>query len=301
MNIKKILSMVMVGIILTSSMVGCKSKDEKDIEKVQKEIENMEQENKKIEKEKDGVLSVGEIMEDRKNGLDWIRNLDLDDEKYFNGDIIVHGYVQALSGDMVILSSSEGGDGEFYCHDVMYGNDLKKGDKIYIRGYANETKTLRKARIIKDKDIDKEIKLLKARREEIKNMRDTKYDVVALMDELKNDREAFWEKYYGTIITITGVKAEVGLGDAIFLISNENEDLNEFNQNNNAYISFASSEDIEMAKVMQPNQQITSIGRLLPDDENLDNEETLFYIANAQLVKDVKEQQEKPNFENINE
>lgn len=301
MNIKKILSMVMVGIILTSSMVGCKSKDEKDIEKVQKEIENMEQENKKIEKEKDGVLSVGEIMEDRKNGLDWIRNLDLDDEKYFNGDIIVHGYVQALSGDMVTLSSSEGGDGEFYCHDVMYGNDLKKGDKIYIRGYANDTNVLRKARIIKDKDIDKEIKLLKARRDEIKNMRDTKYDVVALMDELKNDREAFWEKYYGTIITITGVKAEVGLGDAIFLISNENEDLNEFNQNNNAYISFASSEDIEMAKVMQPNQQITSIGRLLPDDENLDNEETLFYIANAQLVKDVKEQQEKPNFENINE
>lgn len=298
MIIKKFLSLVMVGIILTSSMVGCKSKDEKEIEKIQKEIENIDKEDNDGEVEKDGVLSVKEVSED--SNFNGMSSLSLDDEKYFNGKIIVHGYVQALyNGTMINLSSSKDGDCEIQCFDVLYGNDLKEGDKIYIEGYISEYRGLKKAKIINDKDVDKEINILKARREEIKNMRDTKYDVVALMDELKNDREAFWEKYYGTVITITGVKAEVGLGDAIFLISNENEDLNEFNQNNNAYISFASSEDIEMAKVMQPNQQITATGRLLPIKE--DDEETLFYIANAQLVKDVKEEQEKPNFENINE
>ena len=285
MKIKKILSVILVGVMFSSICIGCgKSQDEKDIEKIQKEIEDMEQENKEVEeeKEKDWVLSVREVLEDRENGLRWIRNLDLDDEKYFNGDIIVHGYVQALSGDMVTLSSSEGGDGELYCHDVMYGNDLKEGDKIYIRGYANETNTLRKARIINDKDIDKEIKLLKARREEIKKMKDTKYDVVELMNEFKNDKEAFWDKYYGTVITITGAKAE-WVRDIIFLISNENEDLNNFNQSDNVYLSFSSSEDIELAKSIQPNEQVTAIGRLLP--KNQDDEETIFYIDKTQLVK----------------
>lgn len=300
MSIKKILSLVMVGMILTSSMVGCKSKDEKDIEKIQKEIENIDKEdnNGEVEKEKEGVLSVREALEN--NSFSGMLNLDLNDEKYFNGDIIVHGYIKNLSGDMVTLSSSKDGDSELYCYNVMYDNNLKEGDKVYIRGYISEQKSscLKKAKIINNKDIDKEIKLLKARREELKNMRDTKYDVVALIDELKNDREAFWEKYYGTVITITGVKAE-GVRDIIFLISSENVDLSNFNQSENVYISFSTSEDIEMAKVMQPNQQITATGRLLPIKE--DDEETLFYISNAQLVKDVKEQQEKPNFENINE
>ncbi len=298
MSKKRFLSIVMVGMILTSSIIGCKSKDEKNIEKLQKEIEDMEQENKEVAKEKDGVLSVREIIEDRENGFRWIRILDLDDEKYFNGDIIVHGYVQNLSNNTIILSSSKDGDGEFYCYDVVYSNDLKKGDKIYIRGYINDTNVLRKAQIIKDNDIDEEIKLLKARREELKSMKSTQYDVISLMNELKSDREAFWKKYYGAVITITGIKAEVGLGDAIFLISNEDEDLNNFNQNNNSYISFSSSEDIEMAKAMKNNQSITAIGRLLPSG---DDEETVFSILNAKLVKDVQEKQEKPNFENIEE
>ncbi len=296
----KILKTIIIGIILTSSISGCgKYNIENDIEDIQKEIENN---NEKIEKEKDGVLSLSEIMEDiNNNDFNYLRDLDLNDEKYFNGDIIIHGYVQNLNGKMVTLSSYPNGDGEFYCYDVIYGNDLKKGDEIYIRGYLSdeEGNALIKAKLIKDKDIDEEIKLLKARREELKSIRNNQYDIISLIKELKNDREAFWEKYYGAVITITGVKAEVGLGDAIFLISNEDEDLNNFNQNNNSYISFSSSEDIEMAKAMKNNQSITAIGRLLPRKEN--DEETVFDILNAELVKDVQEKQEKPNFENIEE
>ena len=292
----KILKTIIIGIILTSSISGCgKYNIENDIEDIQKEIENN---NEKIEKEKDGVLSLSEIMEDiNNNDFNYLRDLDLNDEKYFNGDIIIHGYVQNLNGKMITLSSYSNGDGEFYCYDVIYGNDLKKGDEIYIRGYLSdeEGNALIKAKLIKDKDIDEEIKLLKARREELKSIRNNQYDIISLIKELKNDREAFWEKYYGAVITITGVKAEVGLGDAIFLISNEDEDLNNFNQN----ISFSSSEDIEMAKAMKNNQSITAIGRLLPRKEN--DEETVFDILNAELVKDVQEKQEKPNFENIEE
>ena len=54
-----------------------------------------------------------------------------------------------------------------------------------------------------------------------------------------------------------------------------------------------------MAKAMKNNQSITAIGRLLPRKEN--DEETVFDILNAELVKDVQEKQEKPNFENIEE
>lgn len=288
MGIKKTLIILITGAMITTSILGCgKSQDEKDIEKIQKEIEDMEQENKEVEeeKEKDGVLSVQEIMEDRENGFRYMRELNLDDEKYFNGDIIVHGYVQALSGDVVTLSSAKGGDSELYCYNVTYGNDLKEGDKVYIRGYLsdNNNNTLKKAKIINDKDIDKELKLLEAKREELKKMKDTKYDVVALINELKNDKEAFWEKYYGAVITITGVKAEVGVVNNIYLVSSENVDLNNFNQDENISISFSSSQDIETAKEIDNGKTITAIGRLLPVNE--DDEETLFDVFNAQLVK----------------
>ena len=95
-----------------------------------------------------------------------------------------------------MVRSYSNGDGEFYCYDVIYGNDLKKGDEIYIRGYLSdeEGNALIKAKLIKDKDIDEEIKLLKARREELKSIRNNQYDIISFIKELKNDREALWEK-----------------------------------------------------------------------------------------------------------
>lgn len=288
MKIKKILSAILIGTIFTSSILGCRKYNiEDDIEDIQNDIENANQENnnQKIEKEKDGVLSLSEIMEDMNNNdFNYLRDLDLNNEKYFNGDIIIHGYVQNLNGKLVTLTSYPNGDGEFYCYDVMYGNDLKKGDKIYIRGYLSdeEGNALIKAKIIEDKDIDKEIKLLKAKRKELKEMRNTQYDVISLMNELKSDREAFWEKYYGAVITITGIKGDTGITKSIFLISSENEDLNNFNQGNNTYISFSSSEDIENANAIEKGKTIKAIGRLLPRTE--DDEETIFDILNAQLI-----------------
>ena len=77
-------------------------------------------------------------------------------------------------------------------------------------------------------------------------MRNTQYDVISLMNELKSDREAFWEKYYGAVITITGIKGDTGITKSIFLISSENEDLNNFNQGNNTYISLSSLEEKEI-------------------------------------------------------
>lgn len=288
MKIKKILSAILIGTIFTSSILGCRKYNiEDDIEDIQNDIENANQENnnQKIKKEKDGVLSLSEIMEDMNNNdFNYLRDLDLNNKKYFNGDIIIHGYVQNLNGKLVTLTSYPNGDGEFYCYDVIYGNDLKKGDKIYIRGYLSdeEGNALIKAKIIEDKDIDKEIKLLKAKRKELKEMRNTQYDVISLMNELKSDREAFWEKYYGAVITITGIKGDTGITKSIFLISSENEDLNNFNQGNNTYISFSSSEDIENANAIEKGKTIKAIGRLLPRTE--DDEETIFDILNAQLI-----------------